>query len=208
MSFFCANAPSAHCFTKIKEVQLCSPAPRTPRFQTAQNTGEKKRKIEPLSGRVAKSVICLRQHIASYLSLLDTSAICRPSIWYTSQPGNPTAMNVRVPNSRIPFGFECLASVMYQSQTHRLKPHKACCWRRLQVYGWRIRQSCFAFPKSRAWFWAQILRSNCAQRGSDPCAATAGWCHKRQTFLARKGRRLVNRMWTCWVGTPAVKHVI
>ena len=107
-------------------------------------------------------------------------------------------MRVRVPGSRVPFDFECLASVMHESQTHKLKPQKACCWRRLQditLMTWyyksmeeydKVALLCFACPKSRAWFWAEILRSSCGQRGSDPCAATAGWCHKRQTFLARK----------------------
>lgn len=33
--------------------------------------------------------------------------------------------------------------------------------------------------------WGQIRQNNFAQRGSGPCAATAGWCHKRQTFLWR-----------------------
>lgn len=134
-------------------MQLCPPIPRTLRFQTAQNTGEKKRKIEPLSRRVGKSVNTLRQHITKlplpfrYQCYLSPFYLVYIAAWQSnSNEGSgsrfqgsirfwvPCIRDARVPDSQT----ETTEGLLLKKITRYYIDDMI-----LQVYG-RIRQSCFA----------------------------------------------------------------
>ena len=126
-------------------MQLCPPIPEHPGSKQHRTLGRRGGKLNLWAVELANLSLLCDNTSRSYLCLLDTSAICRPSIWYTSQPGNPQwGFGFQIP------GFHSILSALHPWCTsprltnwnHR-RPAVEEDYKILQVYG-RIRQSCFA----------------------------------------------------------------